>query len=98
MMRQAARMQRKLESIKTELKEKEVSTTGVGDKITATVTCDGRVRSIEVDSEFLESEGLDMTLDAITATINSALELADKTAQAEMDKVTGGLRVPGITG
>ncbi len=98
MMRQAARMQRKMEELKEELKDREVSTTGVGDKIKATVTCDGRVRSIEVDPEFFEEEGLEMTLDAVTATVNSALELADKTAQGEMEGVTGGLKLPGLSG
>ncbi len=97
-MRQAARIQRKLGELKLELEQREVSVTGLGERIRATATCHGRVRRIEVDAALLESEGLDLVLDAVTATVNSALELADKTAQSEMDRITGGVRIPGITG
>ena len=41
MMRQAARMQRKIEQTKSELKDREVVGTAVGEKVKATVTAQG---------------------------------------------------------
>ena len=89
-------MQRKIDQVKAELKDREVSATAAGDKVTVVVTCEGKVRSVTVDPEFLASEGLEMALDAVVAASNSALEAADKLVDAEISKVTGGIKLPGM--
>ncbi len=95
LVRQASRMQRKIDDVKKSIKDKEVTASAVGDKVTVVVTCEGKVRSIKIDPEFLASEGLDMALDAVCAAANSALEAADKMVEAEVNKVTGGIKLPG---
>ena len=97
MMRQAARLQRKIEQAKEEAKDKELVATAVGDKIKATVTYAKKVSSIEVDPAFLASEGLDLVLDGVCAAVNSGLEQADKAMEAEIEKATGGVKIPGLT-
>ena len=96
LVRQAARMQRKIEDVKKGLKDKEVTATSAGDKVTAVATCEGKLRSIKIDPEFLASEGIEMALDAAVAAANSALESADKLVEAEVTKVTGGMKIPGM--
>jgi nucleoid-associated protein EbfC len=96
LMRQAARMQRKIDQVKAEIKDREVTGSAVGDKVTVVATCEGKVRSIKIDPEFLASEGLEMTLDAVVAATNAALEAADKLSEAEIGKVTGGVKIPGM--
>jgi DNA-binding YbaB/EbfC family protein len=96
LMRQAARMQRKIEQTKKELQDKEVVATAVGDKVKATVTYTRKVTRVEIDPEFLKSEGLEMALDAVVAAVNSGIELADKAMEAELEKVTGGVKIPGV--
>ena len=98
LLEQATEMQRQMDAVRAKLKEREVTATGVGDNVRVTVTCEGRVRRIEVEKDFLNAEDLEMALDAITATVNAALSLADATAETEFSKVSGGLKVPGITG
>lgn len=97
LMRQASRMQRKIEQVKTEMKDREVSAGAVGDKITVTVTCEGKVGRISIDPEFLASEGIELALDGVAAATNSALEAANKLVEAEVAKVTGGLKIPGLS-
>jgi len=97
MMRQAARLQRKIEQAKEEAKDKELVATAVGDKIKATVTYAKKVSRIEVDPAFLASEGLDLVLDGVCAAVNSGLEQADKAMEAEIEKATGGVKIPGLT-
>lgn len=97
LMRQAARLQRKVEDRKKELADKEVVATSVGDKVKATVTYAGKVSRIEIDPEFLKSEGLELALDGVVAAVNSGLEQADKAMEAELEKVTGGVKIPGMT-
>ncbi|WP_394820877.1 YbaB/EbfC family nucleoid-associated protein [Pendulispora albinea] len=96
LMRQAARMQRKIEQTKDQLKDTQVTTSAVGDKVKATVTYGRKVVRIEIDPEFLASEGIELALDGACAAINSALEQADKAMEAELEKITGGVKLPGL--
>ncbi|MCW5835914.1 MAG: YbaB/EbfC family nucleoid-associated protein [Labilithrix sp.] len=96
LMRQAARLQRKVEQTKKELADKEIVASAVGDKVKATVTYAGKVSKIEIDPEFLKSEGLDLALDGVVAAVNSGLEQADKAMETEIEKVTNGVKIPGM--
>ena len=96
LMRQAARMQRKIEQIKKENGDREVTASAVGDKVKATATLGGKVSRIDIDPEFLKSEGIELALDSACAAINSALEQAEKAMEAELAKVTGGAKIPGM--
>ncbi len=96
LMRQAARMQRKIDQAKEAVSTKEIVATAVGDKVKATVTYGRKVTRIEIDPEFLKSEGIDLALDSACAAINSGLEQAEKAMEAEVEKVTGGVKIPGM--
>lgn len=96
LMRQAARMQRKIEQKKAEIKDREVTRSAANDKVTTVVTCEGKVRRIDIDAAFLASEGLEMALDAVVAATNAALEEADRVVDEEINKITGGIKLPGM--
>ncbi len=96
LMRQASRMQRKIDERKAQLKDEEVSASSAGDKVTVVVTCEGKLRSIAVDPEFLKGEGLELALDAVVAAANAALDQADKKVEGELNKITGGIKIPGL--
>ena len=98
LMRQAARMQRKIEQIKEEIKDQEHSSGTAGDKVKVTATCEGKITRIEVDPEFLKAEGLELVCDAIAAAANGALTAADKAVEDEVAKVTGGVKLPNLSG
>ncbi len=96
LMRQAARLQRKIEQIKKEFGDKEVTATAVGDKVKATATYGGKLSRVEIDPEFLKSEGIELALDGVVAAVNAALEAGEKAMEAELAKVTGGVKIPGM--
>ena len=96
LMRQAARMQRKIEQAKEELKDKELVVEGLAGKVKVTVTLGRSVKRIEIDPETLKSEDRDLVLDGVCAAINQGIEQADKQMEAELDKVTGGVKIPGV--
>jgi DNA-binding YbaB/EbfC family protein len=96
LLRQAARMQRKIEEAKAKLGDKEITATSVGDKVKATVTYAGKVARVEIDPELLKTEGIDLVLDGVCAAVNAGLEQADKAMEAEIEKVTGGVKIPGL--
>jgi len=96
LLRQAARLQRKVERAKDELKDRETSASAAGDKVSVTVTWGGKLRHIAIDPEFLANEGLELALDSVVAAANNALEAASQQLDAEITKATGGLRIPGL--
>ena len=98
LVRQAARMQRKIDQIKSEIKDTETVATAADDKVKVTATCEGKIKRIEIDPAFLASEGLEMACDAVAAAANGALAAADKMVEEEIAKVTGGMKIPGISG
>ena len=96
LMRQAARMQRKVEQAKEAAKNNELVVTGVGDKVKVTVSWGRQVKRIEIDPKLIEGEGMELALDAVCAALNSALEQAEKNMEAEVEKATGGVKIPGL--
>ena len=96
LMRQAARMQRRIDQAKTELKERELTVEGLGGKVKVTVNLGRSVKRIDIDKETLTSEDTDLVLDAVCAAINQGIEQADKQMEAEIEKVTGGVKIPGM--
>ncbi len=97
LMRQAARMQRKIDQAKGQLKDKELTADGLGGKVKVVVTLGRIVKRIEVDKQTLATEDVDLVLDGVCAAINHAIEQADKQMEAELDKITGGVKIPGMT-
>jgi DNA-binding YbaB/EbfC family protein len=96
LMRQAARMQRRIDQAKTELKEREIEVEGLGGKVKVVVNLGRSVKRIDIDKETLKTEELDLVLDGVCAAINQGIELADKQMEAEIEKVTGGVKIPGM--
>ena len=95
LMRQAARKQRRIDQAKGEIKERELEVEGLGGKVKVVVTLGRSVKRIDIDKETLKSEELDLVLDGVCAAINQAIEQADKQMEAEIEKITGGVKIPG---
>src|ERR1700722_6371525 len=96
LMRQAARMQRRIDQAKTELKEREIEVEGLGGKVKVVVNLGRSVKRIDIDKETLKTEELDLVLDGVCAAIKQGIEQADKQMEAEIEKVTGGVKIPGM--
>ena len=96
LMRQAARMQRKIDQVRTELKDRELTVEGLGGKVKVVVTLGRSVKRIEIDPETLKSEDRELVLDGVCAAVNQGIELADKQMESELEKITGGVKIPGM--
>ena len=96
LMRQAGRMQRKIEQRKAELKSETVEV-GVGnDQVKVSANGALEIVAITVSPELMKSESLEMTQDLLVAGVNAALKKAQELVDAEIEKVTKGIKVPGI--
>ena len=97
LMRQASRMQRKIEKRREELKEEEFEVGAGEDRVKVTVNGGGDLVRVAIDPAALEEEGLEMVSDLVVAAANAALTKARERVDAEVEKVTGGLKIPGLT-
>jgi DNA-binding YbaB/EbfC family protein len=97
LMRQASRLQRKIHKRKEELKETTYEAGAGNDKVKVVVNGGRELVSVSVDPALLEEEGLEMVQDLIVAAANSALTKASEEVDQELEKVTGGLKIPGLT-
>ncbi len=97
LMRQASRMQRKIEKRREELAEEQFEAGAGNDKVKAVATGNAEIASVTVDPALLEEEGLEMVQDLIVAACNAALTKAREHVDGELEQVTGGLKIPGMT-
>jgi DNA-binding YbaB/EbfC family protein len=96
LLRQARRVQERLEHVKEDMKKHEETITMASGKVTVTVTGERRVKAIKVDPTMLKEEDLPMVEDLLISAVNSGLDKIDDIIQKETDKVTGGMDLPGL--
>lgn len=97
LMRQASRLQRRLDQRKEELKAEEVEATAGNDRVKAVVNGGKELVRIEFDKSLLEDEDLELVQDLIVAATNAALTKAQEMVDEELEKVSGGLKIPGMS-
>lgn len=96
MIKQAQKMQDQMTQLQAELDEREYTATAGGGAVSATVSGKREVVRLEIKPEVVDPEDVEMLSDLITAAVNEALRQAVETSEAEMNKITGGLNIPGL--
>lgn len=96
MLKQAQKMQAKIQAVQEEAARETVEATAGGGMVTATVYGDLRVRSIEIDPEALDPEDVEMLQDMIVAAVNEGIANAQAMVDERMASVTGGMNIPGL--
>ncbi len=94
--RQAQKMQEEMDAASKELDEKEYSATSGGGAVKAVVMGSLEVKSIEISKDVVDPEDIDMLSDLIIAAVNEAIRNARDEKADTMDKISGGLNVPGL--
>ncbi|MBX3251192.1 MAG: YbaB/EbfC family nucleoid-associated protein [Myxococcales bacterium] len=96
LMRQASRMQRKIEKRREELKTEEFEAGAGNDQVKVKVNGGAELVSVTIDPKALEGEGLEMVSDLVVAAANAALQMAREHVDKELEQVSGGLKIPGM--
>ncbi|WCJ57940.1 YbaB/EbfC family nucleoid-associated protein [Fontisphaera persica] len=97
LMKQAARMQQQITAIQQQLAQQTVEATSGGGAVKAVATCDGRLKSIRLDPQTLNPGDAEVLEDLVLTAVNQALDQARKINETEMQKVTAGFNLPGLT-
>ena len=93
LMKQAQRMQENMQKKQAELNAREFSAASGGGMVKVTVNGAREVLSVEIDSQCVDPDDVEMLQDLVLSAVNSALKEAAATVEQEMGKVTGGMNL-----
>lgn len=96
LMKQAQQMQKRMLEIREELASRTVEATVGGGMVTAVVNGQQEVISLKITREVVDPEDTEMLEDLVVAAVNEALQQSQELMSAEMSKLTGGLKIPGL--
>ena len=96
LMRQANQMQMKMKKLQEELAQKVYEGTSGGGAIKVSVNGDHLVTAVKFADDLMKSGDAEMLQDLIMAATNEAVKAAKDDYSKEMEKVTGGIGIPGM--
>jgi DNA-binding YbaB/EbfC family protein len=96
LMKQAQQMQAKVAALSEEIGAREVTATAGGGMVEVVANGRHELTSISIKPEVVDRDDIEMLEDLIVAACNEAHKKAEEMMQSEMEKVTGGLQIPGL--
>ncbi len=96
LMKQAQQMQKRMLEIREELANRTVEATVGGGMVTAIVNGQQEIVSLHITPEVVDPDDTEMLEDLVVAAINEALQQSQELMSSEMNKLTGGLKIPGL--
>src|SRR6056297_2980205 len=97
MMKQAQQLQNKIQKLQEEMADKTIETSAGGGMVRVVANGRQEIVSITIEKEVVDPEDVEMLQDLITAAVNDALSQSQKMVSEEMNKLTGGINIPGLT-
>ena len=95
--RQANKLTEKIEARKQELANETVEATAGDGRVKVVANAIQEIRSIKIDKAAIDPNDTGMLEDLITAAVNAALASSRQHMQKELAKISGGIKIPGIT-
>jgi hypothetical protein len=95
-MKQAQKLQEKMAKVQEELASKTVEATAGGGMVTAVVNGKFELVSIRIEKDVVNPDDVEMLQDLIVAAVSEGVRKAQEMASAEMARVTGGMKLPGM--
>lgn len=96
LLKQAQEMQARMAKIQEELASKTVQGSAGGGMVQVTVNGQLNITRVQIESSVINPAEKDMLEDLILAAVNDGTRKARELASAEMSKLTGGMKIPGL--
>jgi DNA-binding YbaB/EbfC family protein len=97
MMKQMAKLQKKMAALQEELAQQNMDVTSGGGAVTVTVSLQSDIKGIKLDPEFLK-EDTAFVEETILEAVQDALKQAGEKSEAAMSAVTSEFQMPGMPG
>ncbi len=95
MLKQAAKMQKQIEVLQTELEKKEIDISSGGGAVKIKVNGQGKFVSLSLDPEFLK-EDAKVVSETVLGAVQEAAAKAKALNESEMQKITAAFQMPGM--
>jgi DNA-binding YbaB/EbfC family protein len=96
MIRQAQKMQDQMKEKQDELAEREFNGTAGGGAVEVVMSGKKEITSLTIKPDVVDPEDIEMLQDLIIAAVNETFRKVEEVTNEEMEKITGGLNVPGM--
>ena len=96
LMKEAQKLQAQIEAMREEVAKKKVEATAGGGMVTVEANGNQEIVSIRIDPDVIKPDEREMLEDLVLAAANEALRKARELMAAEMGKLAGGLKIPGL--
>jgi DNA-binding YbaB/EbfC family protein len=97
LLKQAQEMQARMAKIQEELAGKTVQGSAGGGMVQVTVNGQLSLTAVQIEAAVVNPTEKEMLEDLVLAAVNDGMRRARELASGEMSKLTGGLKIPGLT-
>jgi len=95
--KQAKEMQTRMTEIQDELGKKKVEVSTGGGMVRITANGLNEILSVHIDDELINLQDREILEDLVVGAVNETHRKVKDLAQEEMKKLTGGIKIPGLT-
>ena len=95
LMKQAQAMQEKMAEMQAQLEAVEMTGVAAGGSVQLTLNGKGDLKKVAIDKALVDPQEVEVLEDLIVAAFNDARRKVTAYAEQEMQKLTGGLQLPG---
>ena len=96
MIRQAQKMQEDMQALQEELDAKEYDISAGGGMVNVKITGKKEILAIDIKPDIVDPDDIETLSDILVAAVNQAIKQVDTTNNEAMEKVTGGMNMPGL--
>lgn len=94
--RQAQKMQSQIAKVQDEIAEKKVEASTGGGVVTAVVNGKSELLELKIDRQVVDPDDVEILEEMIIGAVNQAMKTASDMMNDEVEKITGGLNIPGL--
>ncbi len=95
MIRQAQKMQEQMQSLQEELDSRVYDISAGGGMVKLKISGQKVISDLEISPEIVDPDDVETLADIVTAAVNQAIKQVEDTNANEMQKITGGIGLPG---
>ena len=96
MLRQAQKMQEDMAAKQEELNAREYDISAGGGVVNVRINGKREILSIDLEPEIVDPDDIETLSDILVAAVNEAIKRVDDTNNAELNKITGPMNLPGL--
>lgn len=95
MLKQAQKMQEDMATLQEDLESREYEVSAGGGVVGVKINGKREILNIDIKPEIVDPDDIETLSDILVAAVNEAIKKVDSVSNEEMQKLTGGLNMPG---